>query len=349
MSNSAIREFTDPCEYEAFLRGAKQKVVVAGPGEYRAKLTRIDLDQLWMQRGDIALPTVSHTAFSQTRRAIVFLAEGGQQAPIIFNGTEVLPGQIVIPSPGAEFHHRSFTAHAWGAMSLTPEHLAAAGQALVGYDIVAPRITRLLRPTPHLMSRLLRLHQAACHLAATTPDVLAHSEVAKAIEQDLVRTMVGCVTEGLADREIGSALRIPVMKRLERLLEENPLRPFYTAEVCAEIGVSDRTLRWRCQEHLGMSPGQYFWLRRMNLARRALATADMAMTTVTRIAGDCGFWELGRFSVTYRRLFGESPSATLRRAPDQPIRGHPLADTHRTAGVLLPTQTQRCASSRSSC
>lgn len=36
--------------------------------------------------------------------------------------------------------------------------------------------------------------------------------------------------------------------------------------------------------------------------------------TVTEIATALGFVELGRFSVEYRRAFGESPSETLRQA-----------------------------------
>jgi AraC-like DNA-binding protein len=56
----------------------------------------------------------------------------------------------------------------------------------------------------------------------------------------------------------------------------------------------------------------------MHLARRALRMADPATATVTEIATNYGFWELGRFSVAYRSLFGESPSAALRRPSDDP-------------------------------
>jgi AraC-like DNA-binding protein len=53
---------------------------------------------------------------------------------------------------------------------------------------------------------------------------------------------------------------------------------------------------------------------RLSEARRALSSPVSTYATVTQIATDHGFVELGRFSVEYRRAFGEPPSATLRRA-----------------------------------
>jgi AraC-like DNA-binding protein len=51
----------------------------------------------------------------------------------------------------------------------------------------------------------------------------------------------------------------------------------------------------------------------MHQVQRALTIADPADVTVTEVAMNHGFWELGRFSVAYRRLFGQSPSATLKQ------------------------------------
>ncbi len=317
MPGSARRKFTDPYEYHAAIRASELKVFVTTPGEYGAELTRIDLHKLWMQPGRASLPYIAHSVLAKTRSPIFFPTDG-QSAPIHHTGMELLPGDIVFTASGAEHHHRVSAGSGWGAMSLSPEDLTAAGRDLAGQDLAAPATTRLIRPPSHLMSRLLHLHEAAERLAATVPDILAHPEVARAMEQELVRVMVACLTHGLV---VGTSevrqQRLPVMRWFERVLEANQDRPLYVTEVCAAIGVADfRTLRLHCLEHLGMNPHRYLWLRRINLARRALILADATTSTVTTIATDHGFGELGRFAVAYRKLFGETPSATLRRAPD---------------------------------
>jgi transcriptional regulator GlxA family with amidase domain len=104
-----------------------------------------------------------------------------------------------------------------------------------------------------------------------------------------------------------------IVAQLEAFLEANLDRPLHLADICPAIGVAERTLRIACEEHLGMGPIRYISFRRMNIVRSALLRADPTRATVTGIATDHGFGELGRFSVTYRSLFGEAPSETLRR------------------------------------
>jgi transcriptional regulator GlxA family with amidase domain len=105
-------------------------------------------------------------------------------------------------------------------------------------------------------------------------------------------------------------------------LAANPDRPLYLTEICAAIGVAERTLRASCEEHLGMGPIRFLTLRRMHLVHRTLRRADPSKSTVTAILTDHGFWELGRFAVAYRALFGEPPSVTLQR-PAEKLEVHP--------------------------
>ena len=164
------------------------------------------------------------------------------------------------------------------------------------------------------MSRLINLHKAAGALAETAPDLLAQPEVARAMEQALTHAVVGCLTDEEVDQShtVNSYHRT-LLARFEELLAESGNAPLHPGKICAAIGAPERTLRGCCQQHLGMSPIRYLRLRRMHLAHQALLKADGKTTTVTSIATDQGFWELGKFSVAYRSLFGESPSATLLR------------------------------------
>jgi transcriptional regulator GlxA family with amidase domain len=87
----------------------------------------------------------------------------------------------------------------------------------------------------------------------------------------------------------------------------------HISALCRALSVSERTLRTAFHRVHGVSPCRCLRMMRLSRARRALLLADCQLVTVTEIATGFGFVELGRFSVEYRRLFGESPSETLRR------------------------------------
>jgi AraC-like DNA-binding protein len=66
-------------------------------------------------------------------------------------------------------------------------------------------------------------------------------------------------------------------------------------------------------EELGVSPAAFIRRLRLHELRRALLASVLGESTVTELAYHLGFTQLGRLAGTYRRLFGEAPSATLAR------------------------------------
>jgi AraC-like DNA-binding protein len=312
MPGGAARTFADPYEYQAFTCDAQHRVVVTKAGAYRAKTIRIDLHRVMLRRARQALPTISHLAIPAGRSAICFSVDPRQTLGV-WGGKEIKPGGVFVVHSGGEFFSQADERGGWASLSLSAEALAASAQALFGYDLKLPAAAQVARPPNTAMARLSALHKAAGDLAVSAPEILARAEVAQAIETELVRAAIGCLTDPVSVREPWTP-RLKVMARFEAFVHANEERPLYITDICKGIGVSERTLRLHCLEHLGISPHRYLWLRRMHHVHRALASAHATATTVTEIATDHGFWELGRFSVAYKKLFGESPRATLRRA-----------------------------------
>ncbi|TJX80043.1 MAG: AraC family transcriptional regulator [Mesorhizobium sp.] len=83
-------------------------------------------------------------------------------------------------------------------------------------------------------------------------------------------------------------------------------------EVATAIGVGIRSLQQSFKRVHGCSPHEFVIERRIEAARQKLLAATPE-ATVTAIATDLGFFELGRFAERYRQHFGETPSATLAR------------------------------------
>ncbi|MGB7887619.1 MAG: helix-turn-helix domain-containing protein [Xanthobacteraceae bacterium] len=305
--------FTDP-----ELSPAEVELLITTAGKYHSALTEIKLHRLSVQRGRERLSRVANATVRAGRSSLYFLA-GSHQATTRHSGRVWALGEIVASASGSTHHLRTDGPRHWATLSMRRNELSAAAIALVGRDLIEPSITQYFRPPLPIMSRLLNLHQAAEKLSERAASVIALPEPARAFEQALLHATIMCLNgSSTPARMTGGALRhTTIIARFEELLAANYDRPLHIPEICAAIGASERTLRVSCLEHVGMGPVRYLWLRRMHLARRSFILADAATSTVTTIATANGFGELGRFAVEYRALFGEAPSATLRRAAQE--------------------------------
>ena len=90
------------------------------------------------------------------------------------------------------------------------------------------------------------------------------------------------------------------------------------SDLSGAAGVSNRTVGYLFLRTYGVTPMAFVKERRLAKAHRLLQRADPATTTVAGIARSCGFTHMGQFSQDYKRVIGESPSATLSRAGGDP-------------------------------
>ena len=314
MPSSAVRTFSDPDDYQAAIRAAIPELTVSARGKFDAQHTRIDLHHVWMQRFSEILPRIIHADHMAGRAIVTLATEPGPS--LLAGGKELRPSTIMRHPEAHSFHQRSSGPVSFGTMSLPTQELMSIGAAMGGIDLTPPRDLLVVTPPPAAMARFQRLHAAAGHLANNSPEIIANPDAARGLEQELVEALVGCLGAGEANEDsVAQRQHELIMRRFRRVLEENHDQSLYLPEICTIIGVSDRTLRLCCQEHLGMGPKHYLMLRRLHMARRALREPGPSGATVTEIATRYGFWHFGRFAAAYKSAFGEMPSNSLRRPP----------------------------------
>ena len=104
-----------------------------------------------------------------------------------------------------------------------------------------------------------------------------------------------------------------IMKRVGEWAADSPEETVNLLELSKVAGVPLRQLQQAFKAYTGMTPSHWLRLRRLNSAHRELLNRRPTETTVAEVAMNWSFWHLGRFSNSYRALFQELPSETLKR------------------------------------
>lgn len=303
--------FDDAESYAAALRPAAVQITVTQPGQFAASLTDLDLGRVSLRRCEEIVARVAHVELPPGKAVFTFLAGAGHG--VFFAGSELQRNAIVRHAAGRDYYQRTMGRAPLASISLPLDDLASL-PGMPEFDAAPPPVSVTVLPSAHAMQRLLRLHEVATGMVANAPEVLRQQGAVHGLEHALIGALQDCLVGAcIVYDSAGQHGHEAIMRRFAGALDASSGLTMFLPEMCAAIGVSARTLRACCHEHLGMGPKHFLMLRSMNLVRHALLAADCQVSSVTELATEFGFWELGRFAVTYRDLYGEAPSATLRR------------------------------------
>jgi AraC-like DNA-binding protein len=311
MAEAGTFKFGDPDGYAAAFGDMRFNLTTTGAGEFRAQLTQLKLDHLDFFQCREELPRIAYMTLPRRR---IFLSFPLNNVASTFNGSVSHTGDMILHARGGGLHHRIDRKSHWGLLSVSPEQFVSHGEILTGQPVVAPDADKILHPPRAEADRLRLLFRQACHLSETRKELIGHAEVARALEQEMLHAIINCLPANeMNDTSKARHQHAAVMARFEEILSKRIDRKLSMPRLCSELGIPERTLRMCCAEFLGVSPTRYILLRRLNRARAALRSSDPSMSSVAEVARNHEFVELGRFAVTYRNTFGESPSTTLQR------------------------------------
>jgi AraC-like DNA-binding protein len=198
---------------------------------------------------------------------------------------------------------------------LRKQPLVTAALALAGPDSKVHELgNSAITGPPRELASLLREMLGFDEAVRVQTKALELVENRETLERGLITEVVALLSKLFGSSEDVHRLdgtRNQIVRRAEERFEAAGEKPVSLADLCVAAGVSARTLQYAFRDLYGMSPIQYFKVRRLHRARRALKSAVPERSAVKRAALESGLTDLGRFSVEYRALFGQSPSATL--------------------------------------
>jgi AraC family ethanolamine operon transcriptional activator len=231
---------------------------------------------------------------------------------------ETQTGDIGVVPPQAE-HEATYGAKSrWVALALPLEELAEHAEA---YELqVADAFWNepaFYRPSSQTSGRIVERFKTALYEISRTPDILKAPHAREALLDDLM----GALFEGYSnagenpiEERRASISSTRTIRSAENYLTEQKGQPVRLSELCQHLGVSKRSLNRAFSDAFDLPPVLYLRQWRLCQVRRVLSSPENGAQTVSSVALQFGFWELGRFAQQYNQLFGELPSQTLATA-----------------------------------
>jgi AraC-like DNA-binding protein len=317
-------------EFSEVVVGAPREVVQIQHGKLHGRLSHATIDGLRIDMASFNLGL--RTKGISGRDGIVIGMLAASDDRVTRSSYESHPGDVLVTPPGSEHENRYYGGSSVIIASVAPPDVCACfasegrlsdpaswqrGHFKGNGDFVASVI-------PRLQSLIARLGDTALNADA--------AEFWKRAVIEAISTSIVEGTPSERDGPLPSALMI--VRQVEEYLDAAEPAPVHISQICSHVHLSRRTLHRAFHEALGVGPITFLRHRRLCAIHSELRTPNDTRT-ISDIALQYGFQNLGRFASYYRELFGEYPSQTRTQGERRTTSAHPRPRASRVSGISL--------------
>lgn len=294
-------------------RGADLTIVQLACGTFHGRLMHAQIGTLFLSAGDFGPDIRARGVMNQNLVTLgMMVASSGQVSQWDY---EVLPGDVVVFPRSVEQEGRFTEQSSYVTITLTEEELAAH----------APREAALQDPRfwtrIHRFRRPADARQQTCRALFENIQQLRNERLPQTeggidfLRRVLIESFLTCIIDEIADRYDEHHHRnAKLVRDVEDYVDAiGTERAIHISELCSALTVSRRTMHRAFYSAMGIGPIAYLRARRLSAISRVICSGKPLPASITQVALEYGFADLGRFAGYYRRLFAETPSQTRLR------------------------------------
>ena len=299
-------------DYACSIREPGVTLTLVKPSRSRWHVSRYPLGRVLLQSGSAGGATIVD-GVSQSDSFVFFLRNPDHAHLMSLNGETVVVDDIAVFPPGKPFAVACRGPYEWISLSVPHEVLVEAG--------FSPRQIHALGT----FASVIRVpHWAALQLITAATYAMEFFQSARIsmdanrlsdIERTLLADLSAAVIQHSDPAEILSCQTRSLdgfVQRALAFIQAHEAGNLHVEHLCRATDKAERSLLRAFHKLFGVGTTQYLKLRRLNRVHFALMAP--AATTVAGVLAIYGITECGRFAGTYKSLFGESPSETLKKA-----------------------------------
>lgn len=315
MPGSSISFFTDPDSLQAAVHAhCACHLLVTGKGHFRTAFRGIALSSLSLFQGEEWLPRIAFLRPAAGAVVILLPPSAGDPGQL-WAGVSLRADELLTLHAMPGVHARTLGHTRTTAICCSAAYLRRVGRRLAGSRFLVPEGLVRWRVQPQRMASLAGLLRPVFRASTTSLGTPADLAAGRRLDREVADLLAEALSAAkIQPGGVGLTRRISTLARLEQLLEAGDQSALSQADLCLQLGTAARTLRAYTRDALGLSPGSYVRLYRLNEVRKALRRGGPDAASVIETARRYGFRQPGRFASAFRDHFGELPSDSLRRS-----------------------------------